>query len=131
MGYFDADRVPYDGRPLTTPVVPRRRHRGMSARNHGPECSRNPEIGCVCGYDPGETAPADPTAPAGRLRPGQRVVIYGGAQVTVQSVEPDTEGDHDTPFVVLRYQWATDAHGEPMLGRWALPATQRLPLLQP
>jgi hypothetical protein len=47
-GYFDVDRVPYDGRPLTPPRESRRRR--QRSGKHGAECSSNPEIGCVCGY---------------------------------------------------------------------------------
>lgn len=50
QGYFDADRVPFDGRPLSVPKTSRRRRRRAPRSNHGPNCSANPEIGCVCGY---------------------------------------------------------------------------------
>lgn len=45
-GYFDVDRVPFDGRPLTPPVDSkvRRVRRGK----HGAGCGV--EAGCVCGY---------------------------------------------------------------------------------
>ena len=51
------ERVTFDGRypPRPDTRIP---HRNTS-RNHGPRCSGNPEIGCVCDYDPGEDAPPD------------------------------------------------------------------------
>ncbi len=42
------ERVPFDGR-VPAPW-PSRRHRYAHA-GHGPRCSSNPEIGCLCGED--------------------------------------------------------------------------------
>jgi hypothetical protein len=41
------EREPFDGR---FPPLPSRRRR-VQAEGHGPDCSRNPEIGCVCGAE--------------------------------------------------------------------------------
>lgn len=65
---------------------------------------------------------------AASLVPGQAVHIYGGGEpVTVLAVTP-VASDPDLPWVALRYQWATDTEGRPMVGVWVLPATQGLPL---
>lgn len=39
------ERDAFDGRPLD---APRSRRRRVRLANHGPDCSSNPEIGCVC-----------------------------------------------------------------------------------
>lgn len=64
-GYFDVDRVPFDGRPLSAPVASKARRRGAPRGKHAAGCSSNPEIGCVCDYDPGDD-------PAVYRRDGQR-----------------------------------------------------------
>ncbi len=79
--------------------------------------------------------PVDPTADEAEARdsyprvddllPGERVEIYGGVPVTL--LEVGRVGDLE--WMRLLYQWGTDAHGQPMLGTWVLPASQRLPLL--
>lgn len=70
----------------------------------------------------------EPHPTVAELVPGQAVHIYGGEEpVTVLEVRP-VASELDAPWVALRYQWATDAHGRPMEGVWVLPATQRLPL---
>lgn len=48
-GYFNVDRQAYDGRPLTPPLESRRLPRRLEG--HGPGCSANPEVGCVCGLE--------------------------------------------------------------------------------
>lgn len=42
---WDTDGEPFDGR--FAPFMHRRQRR-PSPRGHGPDCSSNPEIGCVC-----------------------------------------------------------------------------------
>ncbi len=50
MASWDAsglEREPFDGRrdaPVTS-------YRGPARRGHGPRCSSDPEVGCVCGAD--------------------------------------------------------------------------------
>jgi hypothetical protein len=60
------EREPFDGRVDRLPVrTPRRyRHEG-----HGPRCSSNPEIGCVCRTECDETdAPMAERDENGRIR---------------------------------------------------------------
>lgn len=125
-GYFNVDRVPFDGRPLTPPHQSRPMRRYTHRRNHGPLCSSHPEFGCVCGYDAGDDPNAEPAAvsvPAGQLRAGQRVWIYGETLARLTAVEPDP-GDHDSPWVRLHYRVASSG----AVGVWPLPASQKLPL---
>ena len=46
------ERVPFNGY-VPAPSYTRLPRRNTS-RNHGPLCSGNPEVGCLCDYDPGE-----------------------------------------------------------------------------
>lgn len=124
------ERIPFDGR---TPARPSSRIRSRQSRGkHGPGCSSNPEIGCVCGYDPGEdpaVAPADGYVRAAKLTAGQTIVIHGGVRVVVLSVESYVKTDSFEPssrWVTLRYRWAMDTKGDTMAGKWSLPASQCL-----
>lgn len=126
------ERIPFDGR---TPARPDSRlpHRTASPQ-HGPQCSGNPEVGCLCDYDPGDepsAKPADGYVRARHLRSGQTVVIHGGVRVTVVSVEPYVPQDSfrpNSPWVTLHYYWATAPEGA-MPGRYSLPASQCLRVL--
>lgn len=128
------ERVPFDGRVPARPDS-RLPHRS-TAPKHGPQCSANPEIGCVCDYDPGDepsAKPADGYVRAAHLREGQTVVIHGGVRVVVLSVEPYVQVDSfepDSRWVTLRYRWAMDTQGETMAGRWSLPASQCLQVVE-
>jgi hypothetical protein len=127
------ERIPFDGRvpALSDTRLP---HRTASPK-HGPQCSGNPEIGCLCDYDPGDeqsAKPADGYVRAGHLRPGQTAVIHGGVRVVVLSVESYVQTDSFEPssrWVTLRYRWATAGVGEDMTGVYSLPASQCLRVL--
>ncbi len=123
------ERIPFDGRTGVR-LAARIRSGRTSSRNHGPQCSSNPEIGCLCGYDPGEhaTESADGYQRADKLTAGQTVVIYGGLRVTLLSVDPCC-ADHPSPWVTLNYQQGTYVNGEPIIGRYSLPASQCLRVL--
>lgn len=124
------ERIPFDGR---VPALPDTRlpHRTASPK-HGPQCSGNPEVGCVCDYDPGDepsAKPAEGYVRARHLKPGQTAVVHGGVRVVILSVTPYKVVDSfvpDSPWVTLNYRWATAADGEAMTGRWSLPASQCL-----
>lgn len=124
------ERIPFDGR--TEPRPDTRIRSRQTRANHGPGCSSNPEVGCICGYDPGEdpaVSPADGYVRAAKLKPGQVAVIHGGVRVTVLSVTPYEVTDSfvpETPWVTLNYRWAIATAGEDMTGRWSLPASQCL-----
>lgn len=102
------------------PSAPERGDSGPQVIHHLASCSQHPD---------NQPEPADDPGPmVAELVPGQAVHIYGGQEpVTVLSVTP-VASDPDLPWVALRYQWATDTEGRPMVGVWVLPATQRLPL---
>lgn len=122
------ERIPFDGTPAPTY---RYRTSTQARGNHAAGCSANPEIGCVCGYDPGEhaTEPAYGYQRAGKITAGQEIAIYGGVRVTVLSVErltPTDSFDPSTPWVKLRYQSGTYADGGPIVGQMSLPASQCL-----
>jgi hypothetical protein len=51
---MDDDRVPFNGR--WDPPPPPRRSVRFVHEGHGPRCSSNPEVGCVCGREPDESA---------------------------------------------------------------------------
>lgn len=122
------ERNPFDGRVEARPDA-RLPHRPASPK-HGPQCSGNPTIGCVCDYDPGDepsAKPADGYVRARYLRPGQIVTIHGGVRVVVLSVTPYEVTDSfepSSPWVTLNYSWATAPEGQ--YGRWSLPASQCL-----
>jgi hypothetical protein len=124
------ERVPFDGR-IPAPSDTLLPHRSTSPK-HGPQCSGNPEVGCLCDYDPGDEPnirPAEGYERASRLSAGQTVMIHGGVRVTLLSVEPYVQTDSfapSSPWVTLNYRWATAGVGEDMTGRYSLPASQCL-----
>ncbi len=124
------ERIPFDGRvPVRSDT--RLSHR-TSSRNHGPQCSANPEIGCVCGYDEGEhvAEPADGYQRAGKLTAGQTVVIHGGVRVVILSVGPYVQTDSfepSSPWVTMSYRWMTAPEGHTAV--YSLPASQCLRVL--
>lgn len=135
--YWDStgmERIPFDGR------VPARPDSRLPRRNtdpkHGPRCSSNPEVGCQCDYDPGDdpsVTMADGYVRAGHLKPGMTAVIHGGVRVVVLSVESYVKTDSFEPssrWVTMRYRWATAGVGEDMTGKWSLPASQCLHVLE-
>ncbi len=128
------ERIPFDGRTEARPDS-RLPHRSTSPK-HGPQCSGNPERGCQCDYDPGDeqsAKPADGYVRARHLKPGQTVVIHGGVRVVVLSVDPYEQTDSfvpSTPWVTLRYRWAEDKGYETMPGRYSLPASQCLRVVE-
>lgn len=114
------ERIPFDGRvPGRSDARIDRRH---ATSKHGPDCSANPEVGCVCGYDPGEELAA------GEVKPGAEVYIYGDVPVTILETWPVS--GYSSPWVGLRYQWASDVTGKAMTGRLSLPASQRLAMVE-
>jgi hypothetical protein len=124
------ERIPFNGRTEARPDS-RLPHRTSSPK-HGPQCSGNPMIGCLCDYDPGDepsAKPADGYVRSRHLKPGQTVVIHGGVRVVVLSVDPFEQTDSfapSSPWVTLRYRWAAAVGGEDMTGRYSLPASQCL-----
>ncbi len=123
------ERIPFDG-STGVRLAARIRSGRTSSRNHGPQCSSNPEIGCQCGYDEGEhvTEPADGYQRAGKVRPGMTVHVHGSVRVTILSVERCC-ADHSSPWVTLNYQQGTYVNGDPIIGRYSLPASQCLRVL--
>lgn len=99
------ERVPFDARYPRAFRPPTRR----TIAGHGPRCSSNPEIGCVCGEDDraNEAAPADPgTIPATYLAEGDMVRLMGGT-VKVVSVELLADGE---TRIVHRTDFANGGH---------------------
>lgn len=127
--YFDADRVPYDGRPLTPPRTSR--HRRSPDPGHGAECrTSNPEVGCLCGEAERQNEWNETHPRLAELEPGQRVRLYGDVKVTVLSVEEMVELDWPSrPWVRMTYQWGTFADGSPVVGRLSRPSSYRVALV--
>lgn len=104
MAIYDTnrmERVPFDGRysrPLNPPT--RSTHAG-----HGPRCSSNPSIGCVCGEAERQSEASEVAAPgfipASYVGVGDQIRLVGGI-VEVEGVELLDSGEtrilHRTDF---------------------------------